>query len=142
MTPAPPPRTQDTLIRVTYRDTDQMRFVYYANYFVYMETGRTEYIRSRGWTYREMEEAGFVLPVIHAECDYKTPARYDDLLRVRTVLESATRVQVLFRYEIHCDARGELLALGQTRHAFLTPDGRLQRVSPEIVARLLADPPS
>jgi acyl-CoA thioester hydrolase len=130
-------RSQDLLLRVTYRDTDQMAVVYYANYLVYMESARAEYKRSRGWTYREMEKDGYVLPVLHVECDYKTPARYDDLLRVRAVLETVTRVQVVFRYEILRDADGELLATGMTRHAFVGLDMKLKRATPQVVERLL-----
>ncbi|MDK2972452.1 MAG: acyl-CoA thioester hydrolase [Candidatus Sumerlaeota bacterium] len=134
-----PPRSQDFNIRVTYRDTDQMGVVYYANYLVYMESGRAEYMRARGWTYRDMEKDGYVLPVLHAECTYKTPAHYDDLLRVRAILETVTRVQVVFRYEISREETGELLATGMTRHAFVGLDMKLKRATPEVVARLLGE---
>lgn len=126
----------DHIIRVSYADTDQMGIVYYSNYFVYMENGRTEWLRSRGWTYRDMERQGIFLPVLHASCDYYHPARYDDLLRVRTVVEELSRLRINFRYEISCDRRGELLAEGSTSHVFMDPDGKPKRVGEEVIIRL------
>ncbi len=128
--------THDHLIRVVYRDTDQMGFVYYANYFVFMEIGRVELLRARGWTYREMEEAGIRIPVLHADCDFQRPARYDDLVRVRTTLTLVNRLRIEFAYEIHCDERDELLATGTTRHAFMDNDGRPRRVDAGVVQKL------
>lgn len=134
------PNWHEHPIRVTYADTDKMGVVYYANYLRYMEVGRAEFMRSRGWTYREMEREGLVLPVVRAECDYRAPARYDDLLIVRTVLETVTRVRVVFRYEVYREGESEPLATGTTHHAFVSPDGKLKRASPEEVARLQASP--
>ena len=67
-----------TTLRVRYAETDQMGVVYYANYFVWFEVARADLLRSLGWTYREMEDAGVLLPVIEAHCEYRRPARYDD----------------------------------------------------------------
>ena len=64
-------------VRVRYAETDKMGVVYYANYFVWFEVGRTDLLRGAGWTYREMEVDGISLPVIEAHCDYRQPARYD-----------------------------------------------------------------
>ncbi|MBI5155407.1 acyl-CoA thioesterase [Candidatus Poribacteria bacterium] len=140
-TPAlPASNFHDHLIRIVYRDTDQMGFVYYANYLVFMEIGRVELLRARAWSYRAMEEEGFRIPVLHAECDYLRPARYDDLLRVRTTLVEATRLRLSFQYEIHCDERRELIATGATRHAFMNTQGKPQRVTESVVERLKALP--
>ena len=70
--------TAPTSLRVRYAETDQMGVVYHANYFVWFEVARTDLLRARGWTYREMEQAGVSLPVIEAHCEYRRPARYDD----------------------------------------------------------------
>jgi acyl-CoA thioester hydrolase len=126
----------DHPIRIAYRDTDQMGFVYYANFLAFMEIGRVELLRARGWTYREMEESGVFLPVLRAECDYVRPARYDDLLRVRTYLTEATRLRLNFRYEIFCDAREELVAAGATQHVFMGRDEHAVRVSHEVLSRI------
>lgn len=134
------PQFHDHLIRVTYRDTDQMGFSYYGNYFTYMEIGRVEYLRVRGLPYRALEAMGLRLPVLHASCDYHRPALYDDLLRIRTTVEEATRVRLSLRYEVFCDDREERLAAGATRHAFMGPDGRPRRCPPEVVHVLLGPP--
>lgn len=128
----------DVTYRVVYRDTDQMGFMYHANHFVLMEIGRVELLRAKGWSYREMEAEGILIPVLHAECDFKRPALYDDIVRIRTWMELVTRVRVRFRYELHCDARGELLSTGMTEHAFMGGDRRPVRLDPKVVERLAA----
>ena len=74
----------ETLLRVRYAETDKMGIVYYANYLVWFEVGRTDLLRGSGWSYREMEVEGFSLPVIEAQCSYRQSARYDDDLDIRT----------------------------------------------------------
>ena len=76
--------TSRSTIRVRYAETDKMGVVYYANYFVWFEVARADLLRSRGWSYREMEHAGVSLPVIEAHCDYRRPTRYDDDLEIAT----------------------------------------------------------
>jgi acyl-CoA thioester hydrolase len=115
-------------VRVRYAETDQMGVVYYANYFVWFEVGRTELLRSLGWSYREMEHEGIGLPVIEASCLYHRPARYDDELEIRTkgMLLSAVRMQ--FDYEIVRNPGGELIVSGRTLHAAVNGDGRPARL--------------
>lgn len=137
MTNSPAPADQhDHLFRVIYRDTDQMGMVYYANYFAYMEMGRVELMRAKGSSYRELEESGIFIPVVHAQCDYRRPARYDDLLRLRTTLVLLTRVRLHFRYQLHHDGRAELLATGETHHVFTGRDQRPVRVPPQVLEML------
>ena len=88
------------LVRVRYADTDAMGVAYYANYFVWFEIGRTELLRALGWSYREMELSGVMLPVIDATCSYKSPARYDDLLDIRTEGRMVSPVRMAFDYHI------------------------------------------
>ncbi|MGI6601449.1 MAG: acyl-CoA thioesterase [Dethiobacteria bacterium] len=111
-----------TDIRVRYKDTDAMGIVYYANYLVWFEVGRTEWIRSLGLSYRDLEKGGLFLPVIKASCDYKAPAHYDDELTVITWLESIRPVRLTFSYEIR--RAGQLIAHGSTEHAFVNEEGR------------------
>ena len=106
-------------MRVRYAETDQMGVVYYANYFVWFEVGRTDLLRQSGWSYREMERDGFSLPVIEAHCDYRQPARYDDELEVRTTGTLLSPVRVRFDYEVVRTADGAVLAGGHTVHASL-----------------------
>jgi acyl-CoA thioester hydrolase len=114
--------------RVRYAETDQMGVVYYANYLIWFEVGRTELLRSLGWSYREMEHEGIGLPVIEASCLYHRPARYDDELEIRTrgTLLSAVRMQ--FDYEIVRNPGGELIVSGRTLHAAVNGEGRPARL--------------
>ncbi|HEX2311967.1 MAG TPA: thioesterase family protein [Vicinamibacterales bacterium] len=115
-------------VRVRYAETDQMGVVYYANYLVWFEVGRTELLRSLGWSYREMEHEGIGLPVIESSCLYHRPARYDDELEIRTkgTLLSAVRMQ--FDYEIMRNPGGELIVSGRTLHAAVNGHGRPARL--------------
>jgi len=107
---------------VRYAETDRMGVVYYANYFVWFEIGRTDWLRETGHSYRAMEEEGVQLPVIEAHCEYRRAARYDDELEIRTRAALLTPVRLRFDYEI---ARGdETLVTGHTVHAALDASGR------------------
>jgi acyl-CoA thioester hydrolase len=113
-----------TTLRVRYADTDQMAVVYYANYFVWFEVARTDLLRTLGWTYREMEEAGVHLPVIEAQCEYRRPARYDDEIEVRTEGRLGSAVRMEFTYDVIVKSSGIVAASGRTVHAALGRDGR------------------
>ena len=128
------PRAEGTIqVRVSYRDTDQMGFVYYANYFVYFEMGRTELLRSLGRTYRACEESGIFLPVLETSCKYHASARYDDLITVTTRVERWTKAALDFSYECRRAQDGVLLATGVTRHAFTNREGRIIRIGDRIL---------
>jgi len=114
----------ETTVRVRYKDTDQMGVAYYANYFVWFEVGRCEYFRELGMSYRDLEQNEILLPVIEAFCKYKNPARYDDLLLIKTGLKFLEDVKLGFYYEIFHQERRELLAFGETVHAFVNKKGR------------------
>jgi acyl-CoA thioester hydrolase len=125
-------RVGEIEIRVRYAETDQMGVLHHANYFVYFEMGRVELLRSRGVSYRELEQQGYRLMIVRAQCRYHRPAFYDDLLRLRTRVLRAAGVRIEHRYELY---RGEeLLAEGETTLACIGPDGRPCRV-PEIIAK-------
>jgi acyl-CoA thioester hydrolase len=111
-------------IRVRYAETDQMGVVYYANYFVWFEIGRTDLLRESGWSYREMEVEGYSLPVIEARCIFHASARYDDELEVRTTGSMLSPVRVQFVYQIVRAADDTTLASGATVHATLDRAGR------------------
>jgi acyl-CoA thioester hydrolase len=116
--------TSVSRVRVRYAETDQMGVVYYANYFVWFEVGRTDLLREAGWTYRSMEAEGFSLPVIEAHCVYRQAVKYDDDLEILTNGTLVSPVRVRFDYEV---VRGEdrtLLAGGYTVHATLDQTGR------------------
>jgi acyl-CoA thioester hydrolase len=113
-----------------------MGVVYYANYLVWFEIGRTEWLRDTGWTYRAMEEDGLTLPVIEARCEYKAGARYDDELEIRTTGRVVSPVRLAFDYEVVRRVDGVVVATGQTTHATLNRAGRPVRL-PARVKELL-----
>ncbi len=116
-----------------YAETDQMGVVYHANYLVWLEVGRTDLLRDLGWTYREMEAAGYALPVIEAHCKYHRPARYDDELEIETTGTLVTPVRLAFDYVVSRDR--ERIVTGRTVHASLDLQGRPVRL-PERVRAL------
>jgi len=124
-------------VRVRYAETDQMGVVYYANYLVWFEIGRTDLLRQNGWSYREMEVDGYSLPVIDAQCAYKASAKYDDEIEVRTSGGMVSPVRVKFSYEVVRAADRTLLATGSTVHATLDRDGKPCRL-PERVRALFS----
>lgn len=120
-----------TTFRVRYAETDRMGVVYYANYFVWFEIGRTDYCRQHGFAYREMEEQdGLYIIVAEARCRYKAPARYDDEIEVRTCLRSVRKRVLVFGYEIYRQVNDELLAAGETVHVITDREGH-PRALPE-----------
>ncbi|MDD5132275.1 MAG: thioesterase family protein [bacterium] len=123
-------------IRVSYADTDQMDVVYYANYFVWFERGRIEYLRALGLSYKEMEKQNLILPVMEASCSYKAPAHFDDLVIVKTTIKELGRSSIGFIYEVVNKESGQLLAIGETRHPFINRDRKIVRIPEEIRKKL------
>ena len=121
-----------SLVRVRYAETDKMGVVYYANYFVWFEVGRTDLLRTLGWTYREMEHEGISLPVIEAHCDYHRPSRYDDEMEVRTEGRMVSAVRMEFNYTVVRRDDQQVTASGRTMHASLDPSGRPCRLPDRI----------
>lgn len=105
-------------VRVRYAETDQMGVVYHGNYAQYFEMGRVEWLRNLGLSYKFMEENGIMLPVVSLTMNYKKPARYDDLIRVKTIFKSQTSVKIEFDYEIF-NEKDELLTTGTSMLVFV-----------------------
>ena len=119
----------ETRVRVRYAETDQMGVAYYANYFIWMEIGRVELVRSLGCNYKELEQSeGLFLSVVGAHCRYLYPATYDQELIIRTAVLSSNRRSVEFGYEILSADPGKLLAEGSTRHVWLNREWRPTRL--------------
>ena len=121
-------RRSTSTIRVRYAETDKMGVVYYANYLVWFEVARTDWLRATGWTYRAMEQEGFGLPVIEAHCEYKCSARYDDEIAIATTARLVSPVRLAFEYTVTRDADGALVATGHTVHATIDASGRPVRL--------------
>ena len=113
------------VIRVRYAETDKMGVAYHANYLDWFEVGRNEYCRQSGKAYKEWEAEGVMLPVVEAHCRYKSSLFYDDEALIETTISKLTRVSVEFSYRILHKDTGRLAAEGYTKHAFVSPDGKL-----------------
>jgi len=115
----------ETTIRVRYAETDQMGVVYHSNYFIWFEIGRVELCRQLGFEYKKMEvEDDSFIVVAEASCRYKRPARFDDLLTIRTRIAASQRRMIRFAYEILARERGEIIASGETLHVICDRLGR------------------
>jgi acyl-CoA thioester hydrolase len=114
----------ESRVKVRYAETDQMGVAYYANYLVWFEVGRSQYCNDCGFSYRDMErETKLFMIVAEARCRYKTPARYEDELIIRTRVTEVTRRTLRFTYDID-RADGVSLATGETLHVLINSEGR------------------
>jgi acyl-CoA thioester hydrolase len=123
-------------VRVRYSETDQMGVVYHGNYAQYFEMGRVEWLRNLGISYKRMEEDGIMLPVVSLNINYKKPARYDNLLRVKTIFKSQTTVKIEFDYEIY-NEEDELLTIAKSILVFVNIKTGRPTVPPEDVMEKL-----
>lgn len=123
-------------VRVRYAETDQMGVVYHGNYAQYFEMGRVEWLRNLGISYKWMEENGIMLPVVALNLNYKKPARYDDLLKVKTIFKSQSSVKIEFDYEIY-NEKGELLTTGYSMLVFVNMKTGRPTLPPDYVMERL-----
>jgi acyl-CoA thioester hydrolase len=126
-----------TRVRVRYAETDQMGVVYYANFLVWFEVARVEWLRQGGWSYRDIEHDGTALPVIEAHCEYRHPARYDDEIEIAARATLLTPVRVRFDYDVVRVADDTLAAVGHTVHAAVDAGGKPCRLPPRVREMLL-----
>jgi acyl-CoA thioester hydrolase len=125
-------------VRVRYGETDQMGYLYYGNYALYYEVGRAESIRQLGFTYRELEEQGILMPVVELNSKYLRPALYDDLITIKTMLKELPQgKRIQFHSELY-NEKGELLNVGVTTLAFLDPVQKRTITIPEVLLQKLA----
>jgi len=120
-------------IRVRYQETDGQGRLHHANYFTFFELGRTELLRAAGYTYRQIEDEGWMLVVAEITCQYLQPANYDDLLRLRTTVVESRGARVVNEYQVF---RGEtLLASGRSVVACINREGRVTRLPTRLLVK-------
>ncbi len=130
--------TTETNIRVHYALTDQMGFVYYGHYAQFYEIGRTEAIRALGYTYKDIEALGIIMPVVDIHFKFLQPARYDDLLTIKTMLKELPKQhKIVFHGEIYNEA-GKLLNVGEVTLYFMEADGMKKSQMPDPLMDKLA----
>lgn len=133
------PSVGETRVRVRYAETDQMGVVYHANYLIWFEVGRVEFIRQLGLDYKSMErEEGCGIAVVDARVRYRLPARYDDELIVRTRLEAARGAVIRFGYKIVRAVDGVLLCEGETVHVVVGADMKKRSLPQKYAERFAA----
>jgi len=126
-----------TQIRVRYAETDQMNIVYHGNYAQYFEVGRAESIRQLGFTYRDMEESGVIMPIVELHNKFIRPAHYDDLLTIKTILkELPVDHKIEFHQEVYNES-GKLLTIGRVVLYFLDVKTKDKTTLPEILLNKL-----
>lgn len=129
--------TTETQIRVRYAETDQMGVVYHSNFFPYFESARAESIRQLGFTYADMEKMGVIMPVVDVHCRYLRPAKYDDLLTIKTMLkELPTHHKIEFHHEVFNEQK-ELLAVGKIILYFMEAKTMKKTIMPELLLNKL-----
>lgn len=131
-------KSSEIQIRVRYAETDQMGVVYHGNYAAFFEMGRTEWLRNQGFTYKKLEEIGVMMPVVSLSMNYKKPAKYDDLLTLKTIFKSQQGVKIEFDYEIHNQA-GELLTTGYSMLVFVDMKTGRPTLPPEVVTQAISE---
>lgn len=128
--------SSETQIRVRYAETDQMSYVYYGNYAMYFEVGRVESMRKIGFSYKEMEDSGVIMPVLESHYTYIKPGKYDELLTIKTTIPSMPGVRIKFEYEVFNEQK-ELITKGWTSLAFLKKDSHQPTRPPQNLLALL-----
>lgn len=131
----------ETEIRVRYAETDAMGIVHHSNYLVWFETARSEFCRSRGFSYKQMEEEDDALMVVaETYCRYKSPAHYDDVLTIRLKIGEVRSRSLRFVYEVYRAEDDMLIAEGETHHLVTDRDQRVKRIPDIYLYRLTDDP--
>jgi len=130
-------RIVETTFPVRYAETDQMQIVHHANYIVWMEEGRSEFMRASGGDYADIERGGHLLAVTNVQARYLAPAHYGERVTVRTWVEELRSRTLTFGYEIVNAETGTLLVTGQSEHVCMDRQGRVIRI-PEAIRALLA----
>jgi acyl-CoA thioester hydrolase len=115
----------NTKLKVRYVETDQMGIVHHSNYYAWFEVGRTEYITQIGMTYKQMEEANIMLPVVESSCKYIQGAKYEDIIIIETFMHELSGAKVIFNYNVIRENDGKTLAKGSTTHAFVNESFRV-----------------
>ena len=128
----------DTKIRVRYAEADRMGYVYYGNYAMYFESARTEMLRSLGFSYREWEDNGIILPVRELQIRYLAPAFYDDLLTIRTIIKEKPDVRITFHHEVY-NEKGEKTCTGILVLVFVNAETRRPTHAPGFFLKALEE---
>jgi acyl-CoA thioester hydrolase len=126
----------DTQIRVRYAEADRMGYVYNGNYAMYFEAARTEMLRSFGFSYREWEDNGIILPVRELHIRYHAPAFYDDLLTIRTIIKERPAARITFHHEVYND-KDDLICTGSLTLVFVNRENKRPIRAPDFFLKAI-----
>lgn len=124
-------------VKIYYEDTDCGGVVYYANYLRYMERARTEYLASKGYSVKALADEGTIFMVIRVEIDYKSPARYGDVIEIETWVRDVTRATMVFEHILRDKATKRVFTECRAKVVYVTPEGRPKRQTQEYVEKVL-----
>lgn len=128
----------DVQLRVRYAETDKMGYVYYGNYLIYYEVARTEFLRLFGFSYKQFEDDGYLLPVAKASLNYLKPAKYDDLLKVRIYHKYFHEIKIEYDYEVY-NQDNQLINTGNTLLIFVDEKTRRPKQGPKYYTQKLKE---
>jgi acyl-CoA thioester hydrolase len=128
----------DYRFRVRYKDIDQMGVMYYSRYYEYYEAARTDLMHDLGLSYKELEEQGIMMPVVHSESDYFSGPRFDDELIITTQVREMQASRMVIHYEMHFPNETEILNSGMSVHAFVKPNGKATRMPKNLQQALMS----
>jgi acyl-CoA thioester hydrolase len=131
---APPNHLMD--VKIYYEDTDCGGVVYYANYLRYMERARTEYLASRGYSVKKLMDEGTIFMVLRAEVDYRSPARYGDIIEIETWVRDVTRATMMFEHIMREKASKRIFVECRAKLVYVDPGGKPKRLSAEYVEKV------
>lgn len=123
-------------VKIYYEDTDCGGVVYYANYLRYMERARTEYLASRGYSVKQLADEGTIFMVLRAEIDYKSPARYGDVIEIETWVRDATRATMVFEHVMREKTSRRVLTECRAKAVYVNPHGKPKRIPQEYVDKI------
>lgn len=127
--------TSRSQVTVRYAETDMMGIVYHANYLPWFEIGRTTLLKEQGLSYLKLEQEGYRLPVLEVSAKYRRPATYDDVLTIITTMKEKPTLRIKLTYEVRRE--DELLATGESQHAFVDLQGQPVRPPEDVIARMV-----
>ena len=122
-------------IRVRYAETDQMRFAHHSHYITWFELARINLLREIGISYAELEQEGYLMPVLEMQARFLRPAHFDDRLFVKAVIEEMPHAKLSFKYEVRSEA-GELLCEGSSLHSFMNRKERAVKPPRQFLNRI------
>ena len=125
----------DTEIVVRYAETDQMQFAHHANYIIWFEHGRIRWLKKLGFSYAEMENKGYLIPVLEVKANFFKYALFDEVLKIRTILRNMPKAKICFEYEVF-NEKNEMICSGSSLHVFMNKKRKAIKPPRELISKI------